>query len=211
VDLLGKLRARGHDAIACDASAVATGASMTRVRAFRLEPDAFVTTEATGETDRLPWDEVVAYVRAVHRTRSEHIEKSVQTRVSFGRAALSGGFGAIKTTTKETKHASDEREHVLYVFRRFGAPWLVEQTRARYDGLGADLRPSQIDNFATLVRRLREHSPHASFDDRLLAPRASNEKVRASAKGHQQSNAEAVDLLAHLVAMAVSRSRSPFR
>ncbi|MBX3192573.1 MAG: hypothetical protein KF819_36650 [Labilithrix sp.] len=211
LDLVAKLRARGHDAIACDGATVAASGSMTRVRSFRLEAGALVNADAEGKTSRLPWDEIMALVRAVHRTRSERIEKSVQTKVSFGRAALSGGLGAIKTTTKETKHTTDDRENVLYVFRRFGAPWLIEQSSARYEGLGSDLRPSQTENFTTLVRRLRESAPHAPFDERLMIPRGSSETMRASATGHQQSTAGAVDLLAHLVAMAITRSLSPFR
>ena len=64
--LLGRLRSRGHDAVACDASAVVSASSMLHVRAFALEPDALVVRTEAGATDRVPWGDFVAFVRAIH-------------------------------------------------------------------------------------------------------------------------------------------------
>jgi hypothetical protein len=211
IDLLAKLRGRGHDAVACDASAVVSSAAMTHVRSFVLEPEALRVSGASGQDDRVEWASAVALVRAVHRTRSESIEKNTSQKLDLGRAAMSGGMMVTKKVTTTTKHASEEREPVLYVFRQNGAPLLFEQSRTRYEGLGAELRPSQLENFATLVRVLRERAPYAAFDERLLAPRAGNDRIRAGAHGAvSSSTSDGVDLLAHLVAMAVSRT-TPYR
>ena len=213
VELVTRLRARRHDVVACESSAVVASDAMTPVRAFRLDEDAFVVTStAAGAPASVPWSDVVALIRAVHRTSSEHIEKSEQRKLSVGRAAMSGGFLLTKTVTNSTKHTVEEREQVLYVFRQGGAPLLATISRTRYEGLTAALRPSQIENFNTLVRMLRERAPHAVYDERLLAARPSLDRVRAGAAGAvSASTSEAIDLLAHLIALAGTRAQRPYR
>lgn len=211
LDLLAKLRRRGHDAVACDARAVVASSAMTQVRSFVLEQDALSARCTNGHTDRVEWTDVVAFIRAVHRTRNESIEKSTGHKLDLGRAAMSGGIMVTKKVTTTSTHTSEEREPVLYVFRQNGAPFLVQQSRLRYDGLGPDLRPSQTENFSTLVRVLRARAPRAAYDDRLITSRPSTDRVRAGAHGAvQSSTSDGVDLLAHLVAMAVSRT-TPYR
>lgn len=211
--VLGKLRARGHDAVACDASAVASSESMTHVRAFRFEPEGFVLAGGKEGEQTVPWSEMVALVRAIHRTRTEQLAKTEERKLSLGRAAMSGGLLMTKTVTKTTTQATEEREQVLYVFRRGAAPLLLAQGHTRYDGLGAELRPSQLENFTTVVRRLREGAKDAAYDERLLAPRPQLDRVRAGAGGNASvSSSDGVDLLAHLVALACARTpRTPYR
>jgi hypothetical protein len=212
--VLAKLRQRGHEAVACDAGAVVSADAMTPVRAFRLEPHAFVIMATTTAAPELvAWGEVVALVRAMHRTHTEHVEKSAERKFSMGRAAMSGGVLMTKTVTHTTKHSSDAREQVLYVFRHGAAPLLIHQSRARYDGLGPDLRASQVENFSVLIRLLRERAPDAVYDERLLAPRPGLERVSAGAvEGSvSASSSDGIDLLAHLIALAGSRAAQPYR
>jgi hypothetical protein len=213
VALLARLRERGHDAVACDASAVVATEAMTHVRSFRVEAEALTATSSNGQSESVPWGDVIALVRAMHRTRTEQVEKNAERKFSLGRAAISGGVLMTKTVTKTTKHTNEEREQVLYVFRHGGAPLLLVQSRIRYDGLGADLRPSQIENFTTLVRVLRAQAPGAGYDERLLAPRPGLERVRAGAAGTTStSSSEGIDLLAHLIALGSARSgQRPYR
>ena len=211
--LLTRMRERGHEAVACDAAAVVAADAMFLVRALQFEVDALVVTSANGESDRVAWVDVVALVRAMHRSRTEHVEKSAERKFSLGRAAMSGGVLMTKTVTHTTKHKSEEREQVLYVFRRGGSPLFFTQSRTRYEGLGADLRPSQIENFSTLIRLLRERTPNAAYDERLLAPRPGLDRVRAGAvEGSvSASSSDGIDLLAHLIALAGSRAAQPYR
>ena len=212
--LLAKLRERGHEAVACESSAVIAADAMTHARSFRLEPDALVVTPTTtAEPVRAAWADLIAFVRAMHRTRSEHVEKNAERKFSLGRAAMSGGVLMTKTVASTTKHTSDEREQVLYVFRRGATPFLFTQSRARYDGLGADLRASQIENFAVLIRLMRERAPDAVYDERLLAPRPGLDRVRpgATAGSISASSSDGIDLLAHLIALAGARAAQPYR
>jgi hypothetical protein len=212
LDLLAKLRARGHHVVACDVAAVASSEAMIHVRSFRIDPDALSAVSTKGEPQRVEWADIVALVRAMHRTRTEQVEKTAERKFSLGRAAMSGGVLMTKTVTKSTTHTNEEREQVLYVFRNGGVPLLVNQSRTRYEGLGAELRPSQIENFTTVVRVLRESAPRAPYDERLLAPRPGLDRVRAGASGATSSSSDAIDVLAHLIALASSRAgERPYR
>jgi hypothetical protein len=186
--LLGALRGRGHDSVACDTSAVVASADMHVVRSFVLDADAL-----TDGGERLPWGSITALVRAVHSARVETTEKTTDKKISLGRAALTGGILATKNVASERTRVSDAREQVLYVFASSPRPWIVVASRARYDGLGEPLKPMQLENFERFVSVLRERCRGAAFDDRLLAVK--------------NADAAAVDLLANVVALAVTRTR----
>jgi hypothetical protein len=62
------------------------------------------------------------------------------------------------------------------------------------------------------VRVLRESAPRAAYDERLLAPRPGLDRVRAGAAGATTSSSDAIDLLAHLIALASARAgERPYR
>ncbi len=209
-EFLGKLRARGHDAVACDTAAVVASEAMHEVRGFRFDEDALVSLNQNGSSERLPWTEIIALVRAMHRVSGATIEKTRERKFDLGRAVVTQGLSVSKTVIKETVSESAQREPVLYLFRREGAPWLATETRGRYEGLGPDLRPGRLENFNTLVRRIRERAPQAPFDERLVQVRAGGDRAQSDFLGAQTgaSNASSVDLLAHLVAMALVK-RAP--
>lgn len=204
-DLLGTLRGRGHDALAFDASAVVASEDMVNPRSFRLDDDALVSLGAKQE--RLPFSDLFAIARAVHSTRTGSVTTTKERKLSIGRAALSGGLLTSKTVTKERARTAEEREPVAYLFRRSGeTPWLLASTRLRYDALGPQIRPSQLENFELLLRTLRELAPASVYDTRLVAVRSVAEEVRSAGRGEQRAtSSRGVDLLAHVVAMSVAR------
>jgi hypothetical protein len=206
LSLLGNLRARGHHAVACDLAAVASSNTMFRPKSFRFEGNVFFGLAGTEER-RLPLSEVVAFVRAMHATRSEDTVVKTTSAISIGRAVATGGLMVKKKTTTESKAVAEEREPVLYVFAENAAPWLLASTELRYDGLGEGLKRSRIENFDELSSRLRQAAPQADFDTRLLHARAPAAIVSSNAKHLGTSSAASIDVLAHIVAMAIRRSR----
>lgn len=198
VALLAALRGRGHQAVACDDAAVVASEAMHQLRSFRLEAGALISVPAAGEPAALPFADVVAMVRAVHRSVGPPPE-------TWSAAAPTAPK---KKGAPKPVAAEEQRESVLYLFRRTGPPWLTSESRTRYDGLGAQLRPSRPENFATLLRLLRERLPAVPFDERLVKVRGA-ERVASAAPGAAPvaNTAASVDLLAHLVAMAVTGGR----
>ncbi|AKU96862.1 hypothetical protein AKJ09_03526 [Labilithrix luteola] len=201
IDLLGKLRARSHETVAFDASHVVASDAMAALRSFRFEADAFVNVAGSGAETRLPYADLFAIVRATHVTSSVTVEKRTERKLSIGRAALTGGLMPSRTSTKETKHTTEEREFVLYLFRNDGPPWIVRASKAHYEGLGPSRSASTPKNFQQLVKRLREAAPHAIFDERLLAIRGTIDP----------SSASKMDLLAHVVALSLSQRQRAYR
>lgn len=202
--LLASIRARGHGAVACDAAAVTASDAMTSLRRFRFDDDALVTDAG----ERLPFGDVLVLVLAQHRVhvdrRTEHSEK----RFDMTRAIVSGGLVVRKAVTTSTHTTADERERVLYLFCRDGAPWVLRENDASYAALGR-VAPTVRENFDATVALLRARAQHAPFDARLLATRRVPEALRSSGDPRAQtlttSTASGMDLLAHLLAMWLAK------
>jgi hypothetical protein len=181
----------GHVPIACNRSEVVPSVRMTLLRDFCLAEAGLAA--RTGSSDILPFDDIAVILRATHQTTTETIEKIKERKLRPVMAIATGGLVLSKTTQREVASRTEHREQALYLFRRSGQqPWLLRERAARYGGLGAELRPTSLDNFATTIRRLRERAPGAAYDERLVHSRP----IRGVAEG-----IEATDLLAHLLAL----------
>ncbi len=210
LDVLSKLRSRGHDAVACALDAVTSSDDMFRPKAFRFDGGDFIGI-GQGEEQRLPLGAVTAFVRATHVTRTEDVVVERQRKVSLGRSALTGGLLATRTVEKEATRVTQDREPVLYVFRADAPPWLLASNQLRYDGLAHEMKISKLENFEVLIRALRERAASAAFDARLLAVRAGTTVVNAGPKHLAMSSSASLDILAHIVAMSLSRTPRPYR
>lgn len=209
-DVVGKLRSRGHEVVACELEAVVSSEEMFHPRAFRLE-GADLVGLAHGEERRLPLADVFAFVRANHTTRVEATVATTSRQVSISRTVMTGGLLVTKATTSDAQRVSVEREAVLYVFRTGEPPWLLASTQMRYDGLGAQLRRSTMENFEVLVATLRELAPSTSYDTRLLAVRTSPTVIAAGPKHLTASSSGTLDVLAHVVSIALAGIARPYR
>lgn len=209
LDLLARLRARGHGAVACDSAAVVASGAMVAMRRFRLGAAAMTLDDRPGE--QLPYDDVLALVAAVHRTRA-HTETHVsEKKLSIARAVITSGLSMTKTVKKESHAAVEERENVLYLFRRSGAPpWLLREGGVGdWSGHGQPLAASRLENFRLTVGALRARATGATFDDRLVTRKVQERAslaVGAGTKSVTTSSDATVDLLAHLLALWIARS-----
>jgi hypothetical protein len=197
------LRARGEGAVLCDTRDVVPSERMISMRRFQLEPDALV---APDVGQRLPFADVLCLLRAMQRWTTTEATETKERSLDVARAAITGGLVSTRTAKKESSRAIEQREQVLYVFRRSGGtPWILQETRAHYVGLGDDLQSTTPANFATTLRKLRAAAPNAFFDERLLHPR------KSSANHYEGIDA---DLAAHLLAVwfeELERERPPYR
>jgi hypothetical protein len=216
LDLLARLRARGHGAVACDAAAVVPYNAMISMRRLRLGETAVTLDDRPGET--LAYDAVLALVAAVHRRRHDTDVQTKETKLSVGRAVMTGGLSFTRTVKTSAHATTEERTGVVYVFRRDGGtPWILHEhgtSWAGLAGLGRTPAPSEGENFRLALRALRELSPGATFDERLVTRRGAERAVLSNIPGKTTvttSSEAGIDLLAHLVAMWVARSPRPFR
>lgn len=207
LDLLSRLRARGHGAVACDASAVVSSEDMVAMRRPRLEVDAVTLDDRS--TERLPYSDVLALLPAVHQRRVDTAVQTRETKLSMGRAVMTGGLAFTKTVKTSTRNATEERDVVLYVFRKSGgSPWLLRERGTGWAGLGLPLAPSESENYRLAVAALRERAPGATFDDRLMTRKAAERSSLTGGGGNttvKTSSQAGVDLLAHVLAMWLAR------
>jgi hypothetical protein len=194
--------------VACDSSAVVSSLDMVSMRRPRLEEDAVVLDDRPGE--RLPYDDVLALIPAVHHRRVDTATQTRETKLSMGRALVTGGMSFTKTVKTNTRSATEERDVVLYVFRRSGAPpWILREHGTGWAGLGLPLAPSESENYRAAVAALRERAPRATFDDRLMTRKAGERSALSGGGGSttvKTSSEAGVDLLAHLLALWIARS-----
>jgi hypothetical protein len=200
--LAAQLVARGHDARVCNTAEVIPSGDMFALRRFAFEPDALVSLDVAG---RLPYDDILALIRAAHQTRTETRTETKSKQFSAGRAILTGGLVMRKNVTREEKTIANERDHLLYIFRASGeAPWILRERGAQYAGLGDEAGPSSAQNFLTFIARLRKMAEGAVYDERLMRPRTAPSRVvrtgGGASEGFSVSSASGVDLMAHLLA-----------
>lgn len=195
-DLAGLLRGRGHGAHVFNDENFVESAAMTNIDDFTLDGEGM---RLTLNGALLPFGDVYAILRAVHES------SSVIEREANLAADRTMNTNAPRIVIKR----SQPREQVAYFFRRSGErPWLLRERHTSYVGLGDERATVAFPNFTRLVFRVREASPMAVFDDRLVRRRVP-ERLDA---GGVQSSRDGVDLLAHLLAMTIaSQGGSPYR
>ena len=207
LDLLGRLRARGHGAVAFDGAAVVSSEDMVAMRRPRLEADAVALDDRPGE--RLPYADVLALLPAVHQRRADTTTETREKKISLTRGLMTSGMSFTKTVKTNTRSATEERDVVLYVFRRSGAvPWLLREHGTSWVGLGLPLAPSEGENYRLAVAALRERAPGATFDDRLTSRKAAERAALSGGSGTttvKTSSQAGVDLLAHVLALWIAR------
>jgi len=210
VGLAAKLEARGHVVVVCDESDVVPSTAMISMRRLRLGSTGVSVDDRGGAT--LPFDDVLAFIAARHRHRTETSVATRERKFSASRALISGGLVTTATVRSEAQSATDRREHLLYIFRRGGGtPWILRETGSDWSGLERPLAPTSLENFKLAVGVLRERAPAGVYDDRLLSRKATPEHVAttgtAGSRTVKTSSEGGMDLLAHVLAVLIARGR----
>ncbi|EYF02841.1 Hypothetical protein CAP_6421 [Chondromyces apiculatus DSM 436] len=206
--LLRSVRGRGHEAVAFDASAIVPSGEMLPLRRGRLDPEGITAeepaaTHTPGALGRLPFEDILALIRASQRVRLETTVEVKEQKIGLGRAVTTGGLVMTKTVTRQQTRVSDERAEVLYLYRRSGElPWILRERSASYTWLGDRIAPVSLQNFRQTVALLRERAPRAHYDERLTGPRRA---LPAAGEPSAASSDPTADLLAHALALWASR------
>ena len=208
-EILSRVRARGHEAVAIELSSVVPSGAMVSMRRFRLGELAMTLDD---RPEVLPYEDIAAVVAAVHRQQTTQETETRDRKFSMGRAVLSGGLVMTKNVTRETRTESSEREPVLYLFRRGGeTPWLLRERGTSWAGHGGTVSPTATANFKTTVDRIRAMAPLAPYDDRLVTRRGAPERLTSTggpSNTTTRSSVGGIDLLAHLIAAWARGGRS---
>jgi hypothetical protein len=185
--VLASLRARGHDAVACDEDAIPRPYEARDIRIGEA-------LACSGRT--LAYDGILTLIRAVRASHAETTERVTERKLRPGMALVTGGLVMSKKVTREEKHVAHDKEDLLYVFsREGGAPWLVSERGTSYASLD-DVAKLQRENFLRVTTTLRSRAPSAAYDERLLALRGIDDPRE-------------IDVRAQLLAISIARRATP--
>ncbi len=185
----------GHVPITCSREDVVPSSRMTLLRNFKFAAGGLVA--HTGSDEELPYEDIAVLLRAMHRSTTETTESVKERKLRPVMAIATGGLVMSKTTTRTVTSSTAQNEQVLYIFRHGGRPpWLLRERSAQYVGLGAELKPTSLENFNNTIQGLRRRAPSASYDERLKTSRP----LRGVADG-----IEATDIFAHLLAKYLAK------
>ena len=214
------LRERGHGAVACDMERRPTAATLVTPHGFSLTESGLLFTGPGELVTPVATADVMAMVQALQVVAESGVTETSKKKFSLGRAVISGGLSTKKKTSAISREVSEETEQVLYVFMRDRRPpILLRQNHLRYAGLGDLMSATRFKSFGILLDLLSERCPTAHFDTRLLLSRRkastlavskSREKDRGAQTSKSaviQSNADATDLAAHLIVVALAQGQ----
>jgi len=191
------IRRRGHGALAMDAAEVTPSSAMVRLRRFGIEGARL---RADERSEATPLADVTALVRASTATDVVRSTRERETVYTGGRPA---------PATREVDRLSHESvvDHVVYVFRREGPPWLLVEREAKYLGLGAAMRSTRFQNFLATIELLRRAAPGAVYDERFAVdPHPSGRLVLTHGGGTPDPRADdRLDVLVHVLARWLTR------
>jgi hypothetical protein len=196
VELVKRLRERKHQAVAFDSGAVTRRASMFRPRALE-----FGSTGVRAEQGELPYASMLALVHGTQPTQTESVYTTTSRKLDVASAVITGGMKMTKKVTQEHRTVANDREQFLFVYSRSGGPpWRLEEHGLHYQCLGDEMTTNRMENFRTVVARIRTLAPTARYDDTLL---------HFSKAGHDKLGELVIDEQAHLIALCTAKGLLP--
>ena len=174
----GRLRANGVTPILLTPEDVESDAQRFLVRTFHLGEHGVTATSRRGETAEIPFREINLILKGVRIEERLERQTTESRKFSPGRALMTGGLVASKTTRKVQQVKTEERDDFLHLYSDGRPPLVFRASAVNYQSLGPALHPSVAANFSIVVEELRRSTPHAIYDERLA-----NRQARARVLG----------------------------
>ena len=127
-----------------------------------------------GQAKKIAYSDVFLILKGIMLTTTK--EETIETKRKINLAATLLTFIPIYSKVKERVSATVQEEPLVRLYNRESAEPMVQmlQHGMAYSFLGAQIAPSSLANFTTVVAKLRELFPQAGFDDSLIKPPKSN-------------------------------------
>lgn len=165
--LVAELRRVGLAVLALEGTAASEG---TRVmaRTAVLGPVAGTFQARTGAPVELPWAEVVTVLRGASSVRSETAVTQKSKQFSLSTALATQGLKMSQTVERTARTQQEETEQVLVLQGRGGQRVLLRERELDFSCLGPALQPTRTANMGALWQLLKQRTPGAFQDERLL-------------------------------------------
>jgi hypothetical protein len=202
------IAARGHGALALDASTVVAATEMVSLHRFELDEGGM----SSQAGDRLAWSDLGVVVVAGRSLRVARTTEETQYQSSLGGRRPN-------QVTREVTRAESSTTHSAYFFPNAHAasrrPWVLDEATAQFSSLGPSMQPTRRANFHTTISKVRQLAPGVVIDDRFVAaPLAASETVRV--RDHDSvltpAGGATADLLVNVLAAWLMRAHEgPYR
>jgi hypothetical protein len=129
-----------------------------------------------GQTKRIATSDVFLILKGGMQPPSEEETTETKRKINWGATILTGGIPIWRSVREKISGVAVREEPLVRLYNRESVEPMVQmlQHGMAYSFLGAQIAPSSLANFNTVVAKLRELFPQAGFDDSLIKPPNSN-------------------------------------
>ncbi len=122
-----------------------------------------------GQTKKIAYSDVFLILKGIMQTTTEEETTVTRREINWGATLLTGGLPIYHNVTEKISDATVQEEPLVRLYNRESSEPIVQmlQHSMSYSFLGAQIAPSSLANFNTVVAKLQELFPQAIFDDRL--------------------------------------------
>ncbi len=163
-----KLRSAGFSAVILAEAEIAAELSPLIVRKFALSEHELAVVSETGQSLRIPFQQIRLILRGIGIIRGTSTEIVKDRSLSLGRAVMSGGLLLTKTTKTVKEIATEERSAFFNLYAEGNPVMVFRENAIVFDSLGPALQASRALNFTYLIAELRRSCQNALYDERLL-------------------------------------------
>ena len=146
----------------------------TRFAAYSLqfEENAVTFRDKGSHPKKLETGDVFLMLKGKLLTSAEKVITNTSMKFNLTATIMTGGipiWNKVKETTRET---TGDMEHFVRIYDHLSMEPKIEFFENSFDfsSLGADLAPSSLTNFNSIIAKLRSIFPQALFDDSLAQP-----------------------------------------
>jgi hypothetical protein len=170
--IIQKLRDLGLVAITCRDSELCQFPQTFRAQTLEFREKEVLFRDRAGREKRIVGNNVLLILIGRMETSVEVETTKSKTKFSLTKTLLTGGIPMWRKVDEKTTERSIRDEYFATLYDRKSPDPSVEilQQHMNYSFLGAKVAASSFTNFSAVVRRLREVSPQAIFDNRLAKP-----------------------------------------
>lgn len=166
VDVARRLKAAGFQVIAVGPEHVETDAARIVARTASLDGHTLTVVPRQGEAVPVHLGAVSLLVFGISVSVHTDVREEKASKLSLGRAALTGGLVSRKTVVRKVTTAEQARERFIYL-RTPGLPTIALR-EGSLQGAGEGEHATRAGRFAQLMADLRRLCTGAIIDDRLL-------------------------------------------
>jgi hypothetical protein len=137
-------------------------------RELAFEASALKVIPRSGPAQSIAYGDISLLLLGMRVARSSSVKTTTTKKLAIGAAVITGGLKVTKTETRTERTESEQTDQELKVIATNGSVAIISEGGIVFSCLGAAVQPGRLANFQLVVRKIRESSPQARFDDRLL-------------------------------------------